>query len=423
VSSPWLEPLPPRQFDRAAAAHLLERAALGAAPAALEAALAAGPQAAVAELFAAAQDTEPPGSIELLLGTGALEPLQAWWLRGLLEGPGPLRERATLLWHGHFATSQQKVRDVRALHGQQLAQRRGALGPFAELLRAMLTDPALLIWLDGTENRVGAPNENLARELLELFALGRGHYGEQDVREGARALSGWRVEGRRARLSESDRDRGEKHFLGRRGDLGVDEVVAAVVERPPCADWLARRLAAEYLGPQAPPAALTALAGELRANGLHVGATLQRLFVARGFYDPALRNNRVASPAEWLARAARTLELKLPATRAARLAERLGQSLFQPPTVEGWEGGRTWLHPGSWVARRDAARECAAACNPDPTWPEEPAALLDAVCARLLPGRPAPGWLDAAARAVAQSEDRPRAAVELVLLSPEFQLH
>ncbi|MEO0652587.1 MAG: DUF1800 family protein, partial [Planctomycetota bacterium] len=251
-----LRPLPARDFDAQRAGHLLRRASFGAAPTDLERALDEGLDATVDRLFADSEGSAPEGAIELLLGSDAIRPLQAWWMRGLCAGPGALRERATLMWHGHFATSFQKVRDVRLMHAQNATQRRLALGPFAELLQAMMVDPAMQVWLDGVENRLGSPNENLARELLELFGLGRGNYGEDDVRQVARALTGWRVIGRRARLEPDLHDGGVKRFLGREGAFGLDEAVQAVAEHPACARWIATRLAGEYVGPRAPAALL-----------------------------------------------------------------------------------------------------------------------------------------------------------------------
>src|SRR5262245_327160 len=161
--------------------------------------LADGPAASVDRVLRGAGDDAPLTATWSLLARSAietrdLERLKAWWLHRMLFTRQPLRERLTLLWHDHFATSDAKVGDVAAMHAQNETLRRHALAPFGELLRAMLADPALLLFLDATSNRREHPNENLARELMELFTLGVGHYDEHDVKEAARALTGWAVD-------------------------------------------------------------------------------------------------------------------------------------------------------------------------------------------------------------------------------------
>jgi len=400
------------------------RTAFGGSPEELRTAVERGPQQVVADLFAEAEGAGPGGQISLLLGAGDIGLLQAWWLRGICSGPGGLGERATLMWHNHFATSWNKVADVRLMHSQNVSLRQHGLGPFRALLHAMLVDPAMLVWLDGTENRAGELNENLARELFELFSLGRGNYSEVDVRETARALSGWSVVSRRGRLVERYRDSGAKQILGTSGDLQVAEVVDIVLEQPACARFIAGRLIHEYIGPRADGALLDEVARDLRAGDFDLGATIGRLLVSRALFAPDVRAGRIGSPIETMAIASRGLGVSLAPKRAAALASRLGQAPFQPPTVAGWEGDRAWIGSTRWVGRRELARELAGA------WAEtaagsDPTTIVDELLGRLLPGRPVPDWRQSVIQAAADAANTNmanRTAAALILTSPEFQL-
>ena len=191
MRSGLLEPWQPQagEWDRSAVLHLFRRAGFGARPEELELALAEGLEPTLARLLADRAAPELRASIQPLLATGELELLQAWWMALILEGGAPLRERMALVWHGHFASSNDKVGDVRLMFAQNELFRTHGLGDFRALLRAVARDPAMLRWLDGDSNRRGHPNENFAREAMELFTLGIGNYGERDVQEAARAFS------------------------------------------------------------------------------------------------------------------------------------------------------------------------------------------------------------------------------------------
>src|SRR5262249_15486851 len=151
--------------------------------------------------------------------------LQAWWLHRMLYSPHPLKEKVTLFWHNHFATSNAKVQSARFMLGQYDLLYRHALGNFRDMLRGISTDPAMLIWLDGRDSKKGNPNENYARELMELFSLGRGHYTERDVREAARAFTGWQLQGAEAVFKATQFDDGDKTVLGKTGKFGWADVV------------------------------------------------------------------------------------------------------------------------------------------------------------------------------------------------------
>jgi len=239
VDGPW---------DRAAAAHLLDRAGFGAGPGELDAAVERGFEATLAGLFEpAGHDRALREGIRSLLGNGDVETLQAWWMALMLGGGDPLSERLALHWHDWFATSHDKVDDVRMMHAQnELFRSRGA-GDFRELLHAVTVDPAMLVWLDGDDNRRGHPNENFAREVMELFALGIGNYTERDVLEAARGLTGMGTAGRAYRFRERHHDAGPKTIFGRTGDFDGPGTVDLVLAQPACARHVARGLLDRFL--------------------------------------------------------------------------------------------------------------------------------------------------------------------------------
>lgn len=354
-------------FDRAAAAHLFRRAGFGAGRETIERALEEGFEASLQRLL------EPPGhdprlleGIERLLAAGSIEHLQAWWMALMLANGDPLRERMTLLWHDHFATSHDKVQDVRLMHGQNRLLREQGLGSFRALLHALAKDPAMLVWLDGDSNRRGRPNENFARELLELFALGLGpsaarHYDERDVQEAARAFTGWGTAGRAFRWKPEDHDPGHKRVLGLEGALSGEEVIERVLDHPACARHVARRLLQELVAPEPEPAEVEALAAFLVEADWSVRAAVEHVLRSALFHAPATRRSRISSPVELVVGTALLLGARVAPLVAARAAGRMGQSLFRPPSVKGWDGDEAWIDAGTWLARHDALLRLACA--------------------------------------------------------------
>lgn len=437
VLRPWR---PARgHWDRGAAAHLLRRAGFGARPAELERALAQGLEATLADVLVARDVSERRAvsehddhprdddalreSARAILPTGSLDLLQAWWMALILEGVSPLRERMAFVWHAHFATSNDKVNDVRLMHAQNELLRSQGLGDFRALLHAIARDPAMLVWLDGDSNRSGHPNENFAREVLELFALGIGHYREEDVQEAARAFSGWGTEGRAFVFRSEHHDAGTKTVFGRSGNWSGDQVIDLVLEHPACSRHVARLLLRAFVAPEAESDWIEALAAVLREREWHIGRTLEVLLSSELFFSFQARRARIAGPVELLAQAVRALDARIAPRRAAVLCAEMGQALFQPPSVKGWDGGRTWIHSGSWIARHNAMVEVAEAHGnglggADSTLPHR---VLEALL---------PGGDDARLRAVleraradARDADHARRLVTaLVLTSPEFQL-
>jgi uncharacterized protein (DUF1800 family) len=263
------------------------------------------------------------------------------------------------MWHNHFATSIQKVADPALMRKQNETCRRLARRPFGELLEAMVHDPALLVWLDAPANRKGHPNENLARELMELFTLGIGHYSESDVKETARALTGWTVTDGEFREAAARHDDGEKTLLGHSGRWAGADVVRILLDAPSTARRLAWRLCDTLMGEGAVGKAdLDALAEGLRARRLDVGWGVETVLRSRAFFaEPNIRT-RVLGPVEYVVGTARSLELLDPPPSTLVLADwcaRLGQDVFNPPNVGGWPGGRSWLSARSLIGRANFA--------------------------------------------------------------------
>ncbi|MEZ5977321.1 MAG: DUF1800 family protein [Planctomycetota bacterium] len=397
------------RLDAAGARHLLRRLAFGAPVRDVERCVGRERGEVVEELVADARAAPIDEEVRLLLPAGEVEYVQAWWLESML---GPVaqrvRERVALMWHGHFATSFDKVGDVHLVYAQNELFRTAGLGDFRALLHAVVVDPAMLVWLDGVENEKGRPNENLARELMELFALGIGNYDERDVKEAARALSGWTVRQRRASFVARRFDDGEKSVLGRSGRLGTREVVEAVLASEACPRWIARRLFRTLHAADPSEAEVAATARELVANEFDVGRTLSWLATRERFHAETERAARISGPVEYVVRTLLESGASLPATECARDAARMGQELLRPPSVEGWHEGRAWMSSTGWLARMRFARRVAGAVDEDPA---ELAARLGVADSR--------PWYDVVVGNGSSSDVDARTAV---LASAEYQL-
>ncbi len=299
---------------------------------------------------------------DVAVATADISRLKAWWFYRMLFGPDPLAEKLTLLWHDHFATAYAKVQDVSLMRRQNDTLRKHARGKFADLLNASVRDPALLLYLDAQSNRKGHPNENLARELMELFTLGVGHYSETDVKEAARALTGWTVEDGQFTKVAARQDVGEKTVLGRTGKWDGADLVKLLLEHPATAERIATKLCRLFFGENAvAPDAVVALASGLRRHDLDIAWATRLVIKSRLFFADANLGSRVLSPVEFVVGTAKALG---PAPSTLALAEwtpRLGQDVFDPPNVGGWPGGRVWLHTRSMIARANYAVALIAA--------------------------------------------------------------
>jgi hypothetical protein len=377
----------------------------------------------------------------LAVGAGDLGRLKAWWVFRMLLGPDPLTERLTLFWHNHFATSAEKVKG--AVYRQNEIFREYGRGPFGELLRRVVKDPALLIWLDAPANRKGAPNENLARELMELFTLGLGPYTETDVKEAARTLTGWGVAEGTFRDDPGQHDGGEKTVLGHTGRWTGDDLVKMLLDHPATGNRLAARLCEHFMGEGAvDAAAVRALADGLRQHNLDIGWAVGTVLRSQAFFAEANLGTRILGPAEYVIGAARALECFDPPPSTLILAEfvaQLGQDLFYPPNVSGWPGGRDWMSARGTIGRSNYA---VALLEGEPVGRPvalDPLALARrhgrgadletavTFCAELLLGSPpAPAWREKVLAALgtkpALEAKALRWAVQLILASPDAHL-
>ncbi len=423
------------EFDARAAAHLWRRAGFGADRDTIARSLEQGLDATLAELFARREhDSALTGGIHPLLALEELAPVQAWWMALILANRAPLVERIALMWHDHFATSNDKVADVRLMHGQIELFRRTGLGDFRVLLHALAEDPAMLVWLDGNANRKGQPNENFAREVMELFALGIGNYSERDIQEAARSLTGWGVDSRRFVFREQYHDRGTKDVLGKSGDFGGKEVIDIILAQPACARHVAKKLLEEFVVPRPAPSEIEDWAAILQEEDWNIERTLERLLRSELFFSPAARRSRIAAPVELVAITILTLGAHLSPAEAARSAEAMGQSLLRPPSVKGWDGGRTWIHAGSWITRHNLLTGLAYAGGKGGIevdlaraygHPSSAGEIASAARELLLPDVEDPR-LEAELREAAEGAGSPDRALErvtaLVLTAPEYHL-
>jgi uncharacterized protein (DUF1800 family) len=281
--------------------------------------------------------------------------LRAWWIGEMLGTPSPLTERMTLFWHNHFATSQRKVRSPQLMYRQNVLLRREALGNFATLLHAVAKDPAMLVYLDNARSRRGAPNENFAREVMELFTLGVGRYGERDVKEAARAFTGWSVDPASGayRYRPFFHDGGEKTVLGEHGALDGDQVLDILLARPETARFIAAKLWREFVSPTPDEAEVERWAQVFRAAHYEMKPLLRAMFLSDAFWAAGNRGSLVKAPVDVVVGTLRTFEIRPADLRpAAVTCAFLGQDLFGPPNVKGWPGGDAWIDSATLLGRR-----------------------------------------------------------------------
>jgi len=400
-----LSPLSPDRWNFETAAHLLNRAGFGAPPEVIERLAQRSPTEAVSSLVDWEQtpDTtsnpawakpDPDRAAKLMAyreATGEerqrlqkernreqrtqLLELQRWWLERMTTGPRPFQEKLTLFWHGHFATSVLKVKDASLMWRQNELFRRHGAGSWRILLDEVTRDPAMLIWLDQAQSRPPNPNENYARELLELFSLGEGHYTEQDVTEAARALTGFTLD--RLTLEAVYRprlhDAGAKTLLGHTGKFGLDDLLDGIVRQPAADHFITHKLWTFFGGSAPSPALQETLAEEFREHGRKFGPFLKTLFLAEEFYTPAVVRQQIKSPVQLLVMACRQLARPLPPGPACRNVLRLlGQELFNPPNVKGWDGGIAWINTNTLLSRHNLALLLVTGENPMPNAQRKP---------------------------------------------------
>jgi len=361
------EPDAEAPWDLRRVVHLHRRAGLAATWLELQQDLKEGPAAAIDRLLKGSANTAAPtdfaATADVLADTavaaGEIGRLKAWWFYRMLFGPDPLGEKLTLLWHDHFATSNAKVGDPALMRRQNDTLRKYARSKFGDLLNASVREPALLVFLDAPANRRGHPNENLGRELMELFTLGIGHYSEADVKEAARALTGWTVDEGRFAEDRTKHDGGDKTILGKTGKWNGADLVKLLLEHPAISERLALKLCRQFFGEKAvPPEGVKELAAGLREHDLDIGWAVSLILRSNLFFADANIRTRVLSPVEYVVDTARALGMFDPAPSTLALADwsaRMGQDVFNPPNVGGWPGGRAWVHTRGMIARANFA--------------------------------------------------------------------
>ncbi|MEO8153198.1 MAG: DUF1800 domain-containing protein [Rhizobacter sp.] len=281
--------------------------------------------------------------------------LAAWWLQEMRDTPTPLAERMTLFWHNHFATSMQKVQQPQGMYFQQQLFRQQALGSFLDLLHSVARDPAMLIYLDGAANRAQAPNENFAREVMELFTLGEGQYSERDIKEAARAFSGWTVDRQswRAQLRPRLHDDEAKTLFGRTARFDTDSALDAMLEQPAAARFITTKLWREFVSPTPNAASVERIASRFRGSGWRIDAALRDLLLSDEFWAPQTRAALIKSPVELAVGTLRQFDIQLDsALPLVAVTSRLGQMLFLPPNVKGWPGYTDWINSTSLLDRK-----------------------------------------------------------------------
>ena len=406
-----LSPIAATDWSRGRAAHLIERAGFGAAPDEIARLAALTPRQAVDELvdyesipsdlkrfdesviWDAGMDPFPPsraeavriarergeGLGEKVLPQGAQRRLQPvvdkffyglysngietqrlglWWANRMLATRRPLEEKLTLFWHGHFATGENKVRDYRMVLQQNEMFRARASGKFRDLLVGILKDPAMLVYLDNGENIKKHPNENFGRELLELFTMGVGNYTERDVREAARAFTGWTNDVLTFKFDKEQHDFGQKTFLGRSGPFDGEDIVDAILAQNVTAEFVAAKIYRFFVREEIEAPLKAELGRIYRESGYQMKPLLKRLFLSRDFYSPATVATQIKSPVQLVVSTYKKMALREVPTIPdfGRMTSSLGQSLFDPPNVAGWAGGRTWITPSTLLNRGNLFR-------------------------------------------------------------------
>jgi len=427
-------------------AHLYRRAGFGARPDELDAAVADGYEAAVDRLVSfggpdagAAGLAGPTFSVSPPVPTDPEARRQAqqaeqkvrrdegrrlsqWWVDRMVVTSTPLRERMTLFWHDHFATSVQKVKDPELMYRQNEIFRSLGGGGFEALTQAVAKDPAMLVWLDANENRKGSPNENFARELLELFVVGIGQYTEKDIQEAARAFTGWQYRRQTGQfsLSAALHDGGAKTVFGQTGPFTGEDVIRLATAQPATAPYITAKLWSGFAKPVGPDDPVVRELAPAFARDLDVAKLLRAIFLHPEFSAPATRTGLVKMPIEYVVGTLRALNLRAASIGAGltQTLESLGQQPFAPPSVGGWPQNGYWLTTSFALARlkfatavsQKAKLDTLAAAAPS----ERPAAA-----ARLLA---VDGWGPTTAAALAQASADPKALITLALVAPEYVL-
>ena len=278
-----------------------------------------------------------------------------WWANEMLSTSHPLKEKIALFWHGHFAVNEDKVRDYRKMLGLLELLRTHGLGSVKNLVNLVAKDPAMLVFLDAGVNTKYAPNENFAREIMEMFTLGDGKYDEKDVREGARAFTGWEVQGLNFNFASTNHDTGQKAFLGRSGPFTGEDIIEIIFDKDACSEFIASKLFTFFASEIISPELASNLGDILRTADYDVSKFLETIFLSKGFYSEEVAGQRIKGPVELMISTYRKLNLsRVPGNPDFNTSsELMGQRLMHPPTVAGWAMGKSWINPSLLFERNN----------------------------------------------------------------------
>jgi uncharacterized protein (DUF1800 family) len=369
--------------DREEMAHLLRRAGFGASADELDSYVAAGYEATVEALLNPSEETATYGCyadhdlvdryFTASVGARGADWARPQWMWRLLTTTRPLQEKMALFWHGLFATAAKYPVPGSALLEQIEMFRHRGLGSFEELLRCLSRDPAMLFWLDNQSNHKESPNENYGRELLELFTMGVGNYTEADVKAAARAFTGWSVAPMMPQMflgtfpasfhyDDSDHDATDKTFLDHVGAFNGDDVIAIIVKQPATAHFICDRLYRFFVADEPDElgrAEIAKLATVFMETNGDVRSLLRAILMSDHFRSEQVRYRKAKSPVELMVGTARLSgRWPLPTNDVAELANDvhfMGQSLLNPPSVEGWHEGEEWIDSAGLIERINCA--------------------------------------------------------------------
>jgi uncharacterized protein (DUF1800 family) len=362
----WLpyEPTAAQPFDRRAAAHLFRRAGFAATFAELDQAVERGPQATTQRLLAGERGSEPFADgmqrfATSVLGRDSTEALASWWLYRMRHTPAPLLEKTTLFWHGHFATSAAKVDDAKLMLRQNDLLRAQAFGDFQAIVKDIGRDPAMLLYLDSSTNRKNHPNENFAREVLELFTLGPGNYTERDIQQLARCYTGWEIQHGEFKFHSFQHDTATKTIFGKSGDFDGDSALPIIFAQPASATFICTKLVRYFVADEAylSPEWISPLAQQFRSSQFQIKPLLETILSSRLFYAAEVRGAKVRSPVEATIGFLRAFDAGANLQNLVQSLRGLGQLPLFPPNVKGWNGGRQWINASTILARANLMKK------------------------------------------------------------------
>jgi len=459
------KPSPGDPFDRVKAAHLLNRAAFGGTTDEIDKVLKMGPVAAVDWLLdfpnksADEQDSKDVPDLSAIDGIGAnfkelrgkflgksqqerKELMQqirmanrdaflatfGWWMKRMASPPHPLQEKLTLFWHGHFTTSFREERSALLIWEQNELLRQFAAGNFAEMLKRVSKDPAMLDYLNNNQNRKDHPNENYAREVMELFTLGIGNYSEADIKEAARAFTGWMHDGTEFVFNRRQHDPGMKHFLGKSGRFTGEEILDIILDKPQCAKFIAGEMFEFFAYPNPEPEMIEALADVFREAKYELRPLIKAILTSREFYSDSAIGTQIKSPVQLVTGTIHLLGIAPPPPQQMMGALQLmGQVPLMPPNVKGWPGGETWINASTMFTRYNSGVRLAQgpinfADLSDRTDPDQ---VVDMLVERFIQrpiGTEKRSVLVDGFKSRPRTEQAIREVVQLIVSMPEYQL-